>query len=219
MPIIGEIKSGKDGKFEMPKWMECSWRRIPCNQKDCPLCGHIMRDRSAHIDCGEDPDDMKSVFEDVGASFGEALAIVRQDAERMGIDITNIDNIPVPPEPEQFPLYRKVSQWRENVESVLEAADTSGSLWLETEAAADVAWYRNTLTSKTYRQLTNRWEMERGDAYGDVDYAYTSYVLKECLKILKSSLEYLSLLNSEEKGELMLGLAKLQHLESQILNI
>ncbi|MFH1192921.1 MAG: hypothetical protein V1656_01225 [Candidatus Jorgensenbacteria bacterium] len=219
MPIIGEIKPGKDGKFEMPKWMECSWRRIPCNQKDCPLCGRIMRDRSAHVDRGEDPDDMKSVFEDVGTSLGEALEMIRQDAERMGIDITNIDNIPEPPEPEQFPLYIKVSQWLEDVGSVLEAAATSGSLWPETEAAANVAWYRSILTSKTYRQLTNRWEMEHGDAYGDMDYAYTNYVLKECLKILKSSLEYLSLLNSEEKGELMLVLAKLQHLEKQILNI
>jgi len=222
MPIIAKIKANKDGSFKMPKWMECTWRRVPCGKDNCPLCGRIKKNRQKHIDRGEDPDDLKSVFEDVGNNFKEALMMIKKDAERIGIDITNIDNtkgIKEPPAPKKFPLYRKVSRWRELIEEILKEASMSESLWLETEAADDLMWYRNTLAAKTYRQLCNHWEIENGDDYGDFDYKYTKYVLQECLKILKNSLAYLSLLNSGQKGEFILALNKLQLLESQILRI
>lgn len=209
----------KVGDFRIPKWWECGWRREACNKKSCVLCGRILRDRKKHIARGEDPDDMKSVLEDVGGSFAEALAMIKKDAERLGIEITNIDDIKEPPEPKKFALYRRVAKWRNAVSEIAERAEASGELWIATEAAADVLWYKNTIAAKTYRQLCNRWHMTHGDEYGDVDYAYTKYVLGECVRILQKSLRELALLASSQKGELMMAAGQLAKLESDILSI
>lgn len=205
--------------FEIPKFWECGWRRVPCGKKNCLLCGKILQNRQGHIKKGENPDDLKSVFEDVGSSLAEALAMIKKDAERMGIEITNIDKIQEPPCPSKFSLYRNVSKWRNRIELIAEHAVKSGDLWIETEAAADLLWYKNTLAAKTYRQLCNRWHMDNGDEYGDIDYEYTKYVIGECVLILKKSLQELSLFASEQKGELVLAIARLHALEKQILKI
>ena len=209
----------KINKFDIPKFWDCGWRRVACGKKNCLLCGKILRDRQKHIDRGEDPDDIKSVFEDVGGSLSEALAMIKKDAESKGIDITNIGGIKEPPRPGSFPLYRKVSKWRDRVEFISKEAIAAGSFWIETEAAADLLWYRNTLAAKTYWQLCNRWHMDNGDEYGDFDHEYTKYVLGECLLILKRSLRELAALMSEQKGELTLAAAYLYKLEKQILEI
>ena len=211
-----EIKS-KGGKFKMPKWMDCAWRRIPCNKDNCPICGRIKKDRQRHIKKGEDPDSLESVFEDVGRNFKETLEMIKKDCEAKGIKLTNIDNIQEPPEPEEFSLYNKLNKWRKSVHNLRELAEDD--IWQYTEPAADLFWYINTITAKTYRQLTNRWEIEHGDEYGGIDYEYTRYVIKECLKILKNSLKELISLNPKQKIGLMLIHDKLLKLEKEILNI
>lgn len=215
------IKKKKKGdyKFEMPKWMECGWRRVGCGKDDCPLCGRIKKDRQRHIEKGEDPDSLKSVFEDVGRNFKEVLAAIKQDAKQKGIDITNIDDIKEPPEPEEFPFYNKAYQWRKLVCSILEDAADSGELWLQTEAGQDLSWYSSLLLGKIYRQLSNRWEMENGDAYGEFDYEYTQEIVKESLKIVKQSLGELIFYETGQKINLMLAQRQLMDFEDEILKI
>lgn len=210
------------GDFKVPEWWECGWRRVSCNKLDCKLCGRILRDRQRHIEKGEDPDDWKCIFEDVGNSFKETMEMIKKDAKRMGINLNNLndsEDISEPPEPNQIPFYRKVVQWQKFIEEIIKNANTSMSLWLASEAAANLMWYKNILLSKTYRQLCNRFELDRGDQCADIDYIYTKYVLTECLKILKKSLQELSLLASEQKAELILALTKLIKLEKEILTI
>jgi len=209
----------KTKEFKMPKWMECTWRRVPCGRDDCPICGRIKKDRQRHIEKGEDPDDIRSVFEDVGRNFKEVLQMIKKDAESRGFDITNIENIKEPPEPEEFPLYGEIEKWNKSVMVLRDTAQVLGEFWIHTEAAADLFWYANTLIAKTYRQLCNKWHIENDDEYGDFDYQYTGYVLKECLKILKKSLEELSKNNSFQKKELDLILSQLLKLEKQIIKI
>lgn len=211
--------NGSSQDFKMPKWMECTWRRVACNKMSCKICSRILRDREKHINRGEDPDDIKAVFEDVGNSLSEALKMVKKDAERMSIDITNINDIQEPPKPDEFPFYREAKKWHAIIHEITKSAETSSSLWVHTEAAADLFWYHHTLLAKIYRQLCNRWHIENGDEYGDFDYEYTQYVLDECVKILQKSITELSLLQSEQKGELMLALSKLKNLEKQISKI
>ena len=207
------------GKFKMPKWMECTWRRVPCGRDDCPICGRIKRDRQRHILRGEDPDDIKSVFEDVDQNFKEVLQIIKKDAESKGFDITNIENIQEPPEPEKFPLYRKVKKWNEAVRAIGDRAEIAGEFWIYTEAAVDLFWYANTLMARTYRQLCNRWHIENGDEYGEFDYQYTRRVLKETLKIFKKSLRELIKENIFQKKEFGSILSELLKLEKQIVKI
>lgn len=213
---------GDADDFEMPKWMECTWRRVPCGKDKCRICGQIKRDRQKHITRGENPDSIKSVLEDVGDTFREALTMIKKDAESKGFDISNIDDIKELSRSEEFPLYKKVKKWRDTILKIAEAehqSHTCESLWLNTEEAADLFWYINTLSVKTYRQLCNRWHIKTGGEHGDFDYKYTKHVLKECLEILKKSLKDLSFLAPAKTGELITALAELNNLEREILKI
>ncbi len=210
---------GTADDFKMPDWMDCTWRRVPCDKDECKICGRIKQDRFRHIMKGEDPDSTESMFEDIGKNFKEALGMIRRDAEERGIDITNLEDIEEPPKPEKFPLYNKVSRWNVALSEVAGSAEGTEYSWFYTEATADLLWYKNTLLAKTYRQLCNRWEQKRGDEYTDVDLQYTKYVLEECIKILKRSLVQLSELDSPQKGGLTVALTHLSNLEKQIIKI
>jgi hypothetical protein len=207
------------GKFVMPKWMDCTWRRLPCNQDDCPICGRIKRDRERHLAQGENPDSMEAALEDVSNNFKEALSMIKKDAERLGIDITNIENIPEPPQSHEFPLYNKIEKWRHSIYHMAEQAEDDLEAWPFLEAGEDLLWYANTILTKTYRQLCNRWHLEQGDEYGKEDYDYTKYVLSECLDILKTALEDLANTYQEEKGKFNLALIMLSGFEKEILKI
>lgn len=205
--------------FKIPEWWECSWRRIGCGKKTCRLCGKIQKDRQGHISKGEDPDSLESALEDVGGSFREAMSMIKKHAESMGIDITNIDSIKEPPEPNKLPLYRKIFKWRNFINDIIKDAYQTESLWLATEAAADLNWYKDTLSAKTYRQLCNKWHIEQGDEYGDFDHKYTKYILDECLRILECALNDLVLLNSPQKVSLTMALSQFLEIEKKILSI
>lgn len=212
---------GTSDNFKIPKWWDCVWQRVPCGKDECPICLKIKQDRLSHIMKEENPDDMKSVFEDVGNSLGGALAMIKQHAAEMGIDITNINEAELeePPEPDGFPLYQKAASWQGEVTAVIKDADLRGDAWLLTESAADLVWYKNTLLAKIYRQLCNRWHLDRGDEYGEVDYEYTKYVLGECLKILEKSLVELSTIGAPQSDGLKRCRKRLQELKKPIFSI
>lgn len=212
-----EKKGKKKQKFKMPKWMDCAWRRGGCNKEDCPICGRINAFRYKCIMEGKDPDTMEAAMEQVGQKFKEVLEKIKEDCESKGIELTNIENIKEPPEPEKFPLYRKIKGWRDSVYFLLE--NPAFEFCYFTEAGQDLAWYADTLMAKVYRQLCNKWHIENGDEYGEFDFQYTSYVLKECLGILKKSLKELKGNNVYQKKEMSLALSELSGLEKQIKKI
>lgn len=202
---------------DIPKWMECTWRRKPCERDDCPICGRIKQDRLKHLAKGENPDDIKIVLADAGNNLKEALTLIREDARLKGIEISNIDAVKEPPEPEQFLLYQEVRSWQKTVFNMAENSQTG--FWTYTEDAQDLFWYANTLGAKVYRQLCNRWEVENGSDYGDYDYQYTSYVLHECLKSLRDALSRLIFVGSADKGKLIFLAAQIKLLEKKIRSI
>ncbi len=201
----------------MPGWMDCTWRRVPCGKDNCPICGTIKKDREKHLVRGQNPDDLGMVLDDLGNSFREMMKMIKMDAKKHGIDIANIEKIKEPPRPEKFPLYREVEKWRGNVLSC--AHSTDDDFWTFTEEAQDLFWYANILTTKTYRQLCNRWHLDNKSDYGDYDYQYTRRVLSESLKILQKSLAELIPAGSAQKGKLMLISAGLMNLKKKILKI
>jgi len=217
--IDGLTCMGGADDFKMPKWMDCAWRRVSCNKDDCPICSRIKSDKQKHIEWGEDPDSCGSVFEDVSNNFREVREMIKKDTNRMGIDITNLDNIQEPPKAEEFPLYQKVTSWRNSVFGITEKAETLGEVWTRTELFADLMWYANLLPTKTYRQLCNKWHIEQGDAYGEVDFEYTGYVLKECIKILGDTFTQLQSFSSEYMPNLIRAYAQLNNLEKEIASI
>ena len=216
---IKKSNSQKKTKFTMPKWMDCAWRRERCQQKDCPICSRIEKDRERHLKRGEDPDTLEAALADVGTQFKEILSTIKADAARHGFKISNIDNVKEPPEPHKFPLYNKVFDWRQDIYNTAYESDEVSSSWLYTEAAEDLLWYANTLIAKTYRQLCNRWHIKEGDEYGQEDFDYTRYVLKECFSILKHSLAELTKMDITQKGKFTIALVMLNSLEREILKI
>lgn len=195
--LIPEISGEK-----IPEWMDCAWRRVPCGKHTCPICGRIARQREKHIKEGKNPDSIETVFEDVGTELQEALAMIKKDAEQRGIDILNLDDIKEPPKALEFPLWWRVNKWGQEIFLFAKEAEKNGQFWLQTESAADLLWYGNTLAVKTHRQLCNRWHIEEKDGYGEFDLAYTAGVLKECLRILKESLTVLErVYNGQSKSK------------------
>ena len=212
------MKSKAD-EFKMPKWMECTWRRTPCNKGRCKICGPINKDREKHIDAGEDPDSWESAFADVGKNLRQTLEMIKQDAAAKGIDITNLDDIQEPPSPSKFPLYTKVKNWWLAVHKLVEAAELDEEMWLYTPEGEDLIWYSLLLPKKVYRQQCNRWHLKMGDNYGEFEYEYTQYVLQESAKILKYSLFELMKIDSKYKSKFLIILTNLQALELKILKI
>jgi len=191
-----EIPAIEGDAENMPEWMECSWRRVPCGKFDCPICSRIARRDAKHRAAGKGPNSPEVALEDVGADLAEALAIIQKDAERMGIDIENIGDIKEPPQAETFPLWQKVRAWYEKVNKLMQD-DKAGEVehspfWMQTEAGADLMWYAGTLSAKTYRQLCNRWHIDEKDGYGKFDFDYTQKVLEEVCAILERSFSELA---------------------------
>lgn len=214
-------KNKVEEKFEMPKWMDCSWRRIPCGKNNCPICGRIKKDRQRHIKKGEDPDTMEAALEDISRNFKEVMEVIREDARKHGFDIDNVklEEIKEPPRPHEFPIYNKIKNWHHDIYKIADESDATNSAWLFNEEAEDLLWYSNTILAKTYRQLCNTWQMEHGEDYGDEDHKYTRYVLGECLSILKNALAALSRMEIEQKLKLNLALVYLTGIEKDILEI
>ncbi|MBA3047377.1 hypothetical protein KKC83_03120 [Patescibacteria group bacterium] len=206
-------------EFQMPEWMECAWRRVPCDRDDCKICGKIKRERARHIAAGENPDDMSVALEDVGNDFKEMLSMIKADAAAHGFDIENIDDIQEPPEPNDFPFYNQAAEWSADIHKMAEQAYDNLDAWPELEPGLDLLWYSNTILAKIYRQLCNRWHIEQGDEYGEEDYKYTKYVLGECLAILKKSLGELITMYPEQKGKFNLSLIMLSGIEEQAMKI
>ncbi len=213
------IEPGHDGKPTMPKWLECTWKRVPCGKDECPICGRMNRDRKKHLERGEDPEDAHSLFEDMSSAFREAMTMMKKEMEMRGVVLSDKEEIELPPKPKHFPVYRKVGEWREFVMGIARVAEEEQCLWLATEAAADLFWYANTLTAKVYRQLCNSWQLTHGEQYGDFDHQYTKEVLSTVLRIVEKSLGELALLGSEQKGELILARAKFESFKHEILTI
>lgn len=205
--------------FKIPDWMDCTWRRVPCGQDDCPICGKIKKQRNKHLEKGEDPDDLECVFEDVKESFGEVFEMLEKDAEKMGIDLENLEDVEEPPKPEEFELYNKVKEWRDDVMEILKEASVEEASWLEDEAGKDLTWYANTIIAKTYRQLSNRWELDNGDDYAKEDFAYTQRVLEESFKILDKAMFELQKQDTGFSQKFHLAKMFLRNLKDEVLKI
>lgn len=208
-------------EINMSAWQDCAWRRIPCGRDECPICSRIREEREGHIARGEDPDSIESAIADVDNYFQENILTMNFNVNvkgvKTGLGATKNSAI-TPPPPLDFILYNKALGWRDGIYRIADESDDTSSTWLFTEAGEDLLWYANTLLSKIYRQLANRWRMEKGEKV-DGEYDYTGRVLSECLQILKQALGDLSAMNITQKREFSIAGLFLSGLEKEILGI
>ncbi len=178
----------------MPEWMDCTWKRIPCGSDDCPICSRL-----------KEMDQVSNLFE-----RGELLI------ELAGQNEDNKDNLP---KPEEFPFYEEIRGWMEFVISLAEESKKRDEFWIFTEEAADLFWYINVLSAKIYRQLCNRYLIDKGEKNNFIDYKYTNYVLRKSIKIIKKSLKEILKSDPNQKDELINCFDELSDAEERILNI
>ena len=206
---------------EMKAWQDCQWLRVPCNQDSCLICGRIRRDQTRHIKKGEDPDTMEAAIEDMGNTFKETLELLHKDAKKMGIDLDNLEEVEEPkrPEPQEFPLYNEVRDWRKGIYEIVEASDDVSSAWLYSEAGEDLLWYVNTLLAKIFRQLSTVREMtEEEEEYMELEYGYTGYVLAKVLDILGQALIALSQSDYPQAKQFDLARLNFDAIKQKIIN-
>ncbi len=188
----------KDVAYEknagMPSWMDCTWRRIPCMKDDCPICRKL-----------DEIGDRDDLFE-----RGDFLIEIAQEESEMEEDL---------PSPEEFPFYLEIRDWLENLISIAEKSKEEGDFWIFTEEAADLFWYMNVLSAKTYRQLCNRHLIESLNESNFIDYKYTKYVLTEALKKIKKSIKEISKSDPTDMEELEKSLDELSEMEERLFNI
>jgi len=198
-------KNIKKRKTGMPKWMDCTWRRIPCNKPSCKICGRIQRNKMNNLATGNDPDDISLALEDINKTFKEAIEVIKKDAKARGMEIAiRSEELRTPPKPKEYPLYNKMSAWRNGVMEVVSEIAESNEFVIDCDSFQDLAWYVDTLLAKIYRQLSNKWHVKIGDDYGDFDYQYTEYVLSEIIFIIDQSFKDLIMMDLSLKGKLNL---------------
>ncbi|MDO8471438.1 MAG: hypothetical protein Q7S49_02415 [bacterium] len=172
---------------EIMTWLDCAWKRIACGKDSCPICGKIKRDRERLVREGKNPDSIQSAFDNLGANLAEAMALIQKDAEAMGMNISNLEDIADAPEAKFFPLAVRAEKWYLSIMNLYNEKSTHGTIWLLTEEALDLNWYAGTFNAKVYRQLCNKWYLDNKKDYSNFDYNYTSRVLKEVSEIIDKS--------------------------------
>ena len=188
----GQKERSYDKKTGMPKWMDCTWKRVPCMEENCPVCSKL-----------------KDLEEDNLFDRGEFLI----DVSKVGDEDDDV------PKPNEFPFYKEVKDWLEVVISIAEESKRMDNFWVFTEEAADLFWYMNVLSAKTYRQLCNRYLIENENDENKVDYNYTNYVLKETVKKIKKSLKIIADNNQSQRSELEDAFERISEMEERIFNI
>lgn len=215
---IYEMERGDNAPPKMPMWLDCAWKRLPCGKADCPVCGRLASHRAEHLDHGDDPQAVEEILNETRGSLEDSFNNLVKHMKHIGIGVP-ISKIKNPPPPSAFPLAREVAAWTESIHSTDWLARDNGALWPEMAAAADMLWYASMLQAKVYKQLCNKWYLDKGIQYGAFDYEYTKSVISQILNILQKSLQELGLLRIDEKGELLLAASALARLEEKIIKI
>lgn len=193
--INPSTKKGKiDKKSGMPKWVDCTWKRVPCMNDKCPICSRL-----------KEMEEVANLFER-GELFIELAGEVQADRDNL-------------PEPDEFPFYEEVGGWIDSILELTEKSKMSGDFWIFTEEAADLFWYVNVLSTKTYRQLCNRYLIDNDKEESFVDYRYTNYVLEESIKKIKKSLKGILKSTPEQSKEIKEAFNTLSQMEERLLNI
>ena len=156
-------------------------------------------------------------------NFQETVVLLKKGAKKGGIDFAKLEKDPVdyksPPTPNRFPLYKSVAAWRTFAHGIafIIQQEFHGAT---SDSVEDIGWYANLLPVKVYRQLCTRWELRHQPIfYSDVDHAYTRYILKEIIRIMKHAIEELLQVSTTQKADLMLLLSKLSVYEPRILKL
>lgn len=162
---------------DIPPYNYCDYRCEECEYMEtCKVYQKDRERRLMHQLKGEDPDDMRVVMEDVKESFEEAMDMLRNQAEELGIDLNDIsdDEARQPPEPEVFPLYRQSHEFTLKSHDLLKRLRETGFSEPSLKEEVDnFSWHHTVVSAKLARALTGKWE---GDDFSMEDATMSAQV-------------------------------------------
>ncbi len=170
----------------IPPYNYCDYRCEECEHSgNCKVYQQEQEMRLMHRLKGEDPDDMKVVMEDVAASMKEAMDMLHDQAEEMGIDLDEIsdEDAQMPPDPEVFPLYRRSYNFTLKAHELLTRLRgvRTASPDLK-EEIGNLSWHHTIVSAKLARAFSDRWfedELSTEDANLSAQVALRSICLCE----------------------------------------
>lgn len=118
--------------------------------------------------------------------------------------------------PRRFALYKTCDLWHEALHEVCDDAEVSESMWIQSTDAADLDWYVHVLLDYIHRHAEYVALHRHGAAAQSTAVQYTREVISQTAQVLYEALSRLSLLNSSEKGALMVLMGRFEKLRKDI---
>jgi len=190
--------------ISLPQWLDCTWRRVPCNKKQCPVCSLLTAEEQKLIARGEGEEFVCDVLDDLRYSIAESFLSVVDSSARGHRTAAHERRAFAKRSPRRFPLYRTLDRWHEELHDLFSDGDDAESFWVQTADAADVDWYMHILLDFTHRQLLYLEKNSAQALRSSVPVAYTRYVIDATAQLVAEGLNRLALLDSTEKGVLIL---------------
>ena|SRR3990167_4363032 len=172
-----------------PPWVSQKWfRQCPFNYCDhfgnkqrlaevCRICQDELEYHARCVREGKDPYDMKNVFKEIGDNFAKIMAMIQEEAERMGIDLNNLDDdYEEPPPSKIYPVYRLIAKYGYQVGSIiknLSEIPIDADVELVSKAIDVFSHSRHYVIAKISRALSSRWTEEK-DTEDDTEDSKTS---------------------------------------------
>lgn len=172
-----------------PPWVSNEWfRQCPFNYCDhfgnrerlaevCKICEEEIQYHARCLVEGRDPYDWGEVFKEIGEKFRKTMQMIQEEADRMGIDLNNIDDdYEKPPPANKYPIYKLLCKYGHTVERMinnLTLVPKDSDIELLSKAMEVFSHSRTFAIVKIARALSSKWEEEK-DPNDDLDDSKTS---------------------------------------------
>lgn len=110
-----------------PPWVTIEWfRQCPFNYCDhfgdkeklatvCIICKDEVEWKADCLRKGKDPNDFGEAMKKVGENLSETMVLIHQEADRMGIDLNNLEEMPEPPDLSNHDFIKLADRYRDRV--------------------------------------------------------------------------------------------------------
>ncbi len=155
----------------------CDYRCERCLETDnCKVYQMLQEKSEHHQNMGRDENEMGAALEDVKETFQEAIEILRERAEGLGLNLDEFSDIADDtPYLENDPLYESAHDFTMQAHAFIITADAlvneNDREWFE-----DVVWHHTVVSAKTYRALSSENDL-REDAVNSAAVAVKSLTI------------------------------------------
>lgn len=189
----------------------------------CKICKDEIEWKEKLREEGRDPNSWDEVFKEVGKNLALAMAMIRRDAKRLGIDLNNIEDESNPREiqPRRYSIYRVIEKYGYKVEKAikdLEFVPKEANIFLLKKAMDVFSHSRFYAQVKIHRALASRKEETDDEIMRELADSKTSALLAY-IAIERNSRVFFRLSNHKPLVYLKSKLLKLSILSLELANL